>query len=271
MLTVSVSHPSLHADDASQTQTHPAVADATRQPIVRTLPNRTSTAPAALIADERSLIFEAALVPSVSATVSPREAGVVSRVCVEPAQPVAAGDTLACLEEGLLRLQSALAAKRNDELQTRLQAVRTLEARGMVSAYELERLEYEAAQADLAYQEATLHQSRLILTSPIAGILTQVNVEAGVHVSSGQPCFEVVDPTDLQAELPIPMDRLRHVRVDQPVTARLAPQSVLEGRILRLAPVIDPDTGCCLALARFPSAGPTVLPGSVARITLAGQ
>ena len=270
LLTISLSRPSLQAEESPPPLAQAAVADATRQPVVDTLPDRGAPA-ATLVGPGDRLVFEAALAQAVSATVYARQSGIVDRVFVEPAQSVAAGDTLALLEEGLLGLRCQLDAMHRDELQTRLGHVRRLAKQGMISAYERDRLEHEATRADLSYREAVLSLSRLVLTAPVSGIVSHVQVEPGAPVSTGQPCFLLVDPTDLQVELPIPMDRLGQVRVDQPVTARLEPSAVLHGRILRLAPVIDPDTGSCLALVRFPAAGRAVLPGSIARITVAGQ
>jgi HlyD family secretion protein len=270
LLTLSLSPPSLQAQASPPLLAQAAVADATRQPAGATLPDR-GTPSATLVGSQDRLIFEAALAPAVSATVYARQSGIVDRVLVEPAQSVAAGDTLAALDECLLRQRCHLDAAHREGLQTRFRQAQLLAAQGMIAAYELERLEHEAKRADLSYRETALTLSQLVLTAPISGIVSQVQVLEGAPVSTGQPCFRLIDPTDLQVELHIPMDRLGQVRVDQQVTARLEPSTVLEGRILRLAPVIDPDTGSRIALVRFPSAGHAVLPGSVARITVVGQ
>lgn len=269
LLAVFLSPPSLQAQ-GSATLAQAAVADATRQPAVTTI-HEGSAAAATLIGSDDRLIFEAALAPAISATVYSRQSGVVHRVLVEPAQSVAAGDTLAALDDCLQRQRCHLAAAQRDELETRYRQAQILAAEGMVAAYELTRLEHEAKRADLSYRESSLSLSQMVLTAPITGIVSQVQVQPGAPVSTGQPCIRVIDATDLQVELPIPMDRLDQVRVDQRVTARLAPSTVLEGRVLRLAPIVDPDTGSRLALVRFPSAGGAVLPGSVARIIVDGQ
>jgi len=269
-LLLSLSPPPVQAQVTAAADTSPAISDATRQPAVHTLP-RDRAPLATRVGPGDPLTFEAALAPSISATAYARAGGVVVRVQVHPAQVVAAGDTLAHLEPGLLRLRCELDAMHRDELQARLRRVLQLEREGLVSAYERERLQHEALRADLAYREAVLNLSQLVLTAPISGIVTHVHIQPGQRVSTGQACVALADLTDLQAELPIPMDRLAQVRLHQTVTAHLAPARALKGRILRLAPVIDPDTGCCLALARFPSAGHAVLPGSVARITVPAQ
>jgi RND family efflux transporter MFP subunit len=57
----------------------------------------------------------------------------------------------------------------------------------------------------------------------------------------------------------------------QPSRAAARTPAPLIGRLLRLAPAAEPGTDQCLALALFPGAGRHYPPGTVVRVTLAGE
>lgn len=159
--------------------------------------------------------------PGSAAVVVPPVEARVTRVRVRAGQTVAVGEPLIdVLMPQVVQAAGAQAAARIrlDALGRRRSQLEALKAEGLVRLGDLAELEAQSAvaQADLVAATATLRgagvndkaatallasEGQMPLASPIAGLVTSVDVTAGeVRQPSGRPCVEVVAPGDLRIE-----------------------------------------------------------------------
>jgi RND family efflux transporter MFP subunit len=216
------------------------------------------------------LVLPVALEAAESAQVFTLQSGVVQRVQRTVGEAVALGDTLAGLEDGDLRLEEDAAALALQQAEKRLARIRPLFEQGGIAAQDLETLEFAVQTAQLRFRKAVLERERAILRAPIGGMVAEANVAVGERIAAGQVCFRIVDATDLQAELFVPVDRLAEVRLGQKVTAQgpASPAMRLQGSVVRISPLVDPESGRGAVRVRFPGAGKEVKPGTVVDVTL---
>jgi len=106
------------------------------------------------------------------------------------------------------------------------------------ATYELDRLEIELedAERELGYTE---------VLAPISGRLTQRLVNLGDQVQIGQHLFDVIDFDSIVARIFVPERHLAELRPG--LVARMTSQATggreYEGRLQRIAPIVDPRTG----------------------------
>ena len=141
-------------------------------------------------------------------------AGIVALVKVRVGDQVAAGDTLALLAAEDLRLQAQAAQLTVDRSQRHLRRMRRLPP-GAMSKQTLEDAGLKAQQVRIRLEQIRLRLRHTVLLAPHAGVVAERLVEPGQPVAASSHAFSVVDPSDLQAELFIPFDRLAGVVVGQ--------------------------------------------------------
>jgi multidrug efflux pump subunit AcrA (membrane-fusion protein) len=103
--------------------------------------------------------------------------------------------------------------------------------------------------------------------------MAEVGLTVGERIAAGKICFRLINATDLQAELFVAVDQLADVALGQAVTARLpaTPELRLQGTVVRISPIVDPESGRCAVRVRFPDAGERLKPGTVVDVTLAKE
>ena len=216
------------------------------------------------------LIMPAALEAAESAWVFALRSGVVQTVRVQVGDRVAVGDTLAWLEDGDLRLEEEAAQLTLQQTEKRLARVRVLHEQGGVSTQDLETLEFTVKTARIRFRKAVTERERAVVRAPLSGVMAEVSLTVGERIAAGKIGFRLIDATDLQAELFVAVDQLAEVTLGQAVTAQLptASEFRLQGRVVRIHPIVDPESGRCAVRVRFPGAGQHLKPGTVVDVTV---
>ena len=210
-----------------------------------------------------------ALEPARSVPVCALLAGQVVRVVVQEGALVHTGDTLVCLDDTELRLAEAEHRLAYERSQRFLDRVQQLNQRALLSAQELEDAQYQAQAAHLRWQRAQLELQRTHILAPQTGLVAQCAVQPGELTSVRQVLLQLIDPIDLQAQLFLPLDQLSALRLHQPVTAQVpATGQQLKGRIERISPLSDPQSGRCAVQVHFPQAGSHLKPGTLIQVRL---
>lgn len=144
--------------------------------------------------------------------------GRVSQILVEEGQRVAAGQTLANLEN--LDLESDLARVRANLQVASARGVQSGISYGDFATAELERRRLLQQERSLSDQAAHLH-----LLSPIAGVIATPHVSnlRGAYLDEGAPVLEVLEDVGLQARIYVPEFAMHDIHLGAPV--RLQVQS----------------------------------------------
>jgi len=134
---------------------------------------------------------------------------------------------------------------------------------------QLRRLRAEAEQTKLSVE-----RSRIV--SPIDGVLQKVEVRVGERVAVGEPVARVVNLSEIEVPLRLPMSAGAEIETGSPATIEADGPSGLtwSGRVARVAPEADPRTRTLTMFVEIeqPSAAPApgmLLPGQfvVGRVT----
>jgi membrane fusion protein (multidrug efflux system) len=232
--------------------------------------------------------------PAISGTLSAdREArlraemsGAVLATMVEQGERVNEGTVLgriddASVRDAVLSARSAVAqATMAAEQATReWQRAKTLVAAGAIAERDVESADRAnlGAQAQLADAKARLSSAEkmlrnTVIKAPFAGVVAERAVSPGDIVSPGSPMFTVIDPKSLRVAASVPASALEDVRVGSPVVFTVnGSDRVLEGRVLRVSPVVDPQTKQVLLLASVPASAGGLVAGLFVEGRVASQ
>jgi membrane fusion protein, multidrug efflux system len=194
---------------------------------------------------EDTLRLSATLHAEMQVQVLSRTAGQVTARAVEEGDVVKAGAVLVRIEAdeqsaAITRIDADLAlARKNYERQQQLHR------QGVVSAQSLENAQFEVERLELARRDASRSLGHTVVKAPIAGTVTQRLVKFGDLVVPNQPLYEIVQLDTLVADVFVPEKDIHRVKAGgvARLSAASSGQSLADGRVERIAPIVDPRSG----------------------------
>jgi len=176
-----------------------------------------------------------------------REAVVKARVRdirVEEGDPVDRGDVLCLLDERELRIARDRAKATAANAALKLERAQGLQTQNLISQEEFQETSHNATVSRADAELAELELSYATIRSPIPGRIAERYVDQGQEVGVGDAVFRVVDEDPLLLELHVPERLVGDLAPGQTVDLSLDASGLeMEGRIVRLAPVVDTATG----------------------------
>lgn len=171
--------------------------------------------------------------------------GIINNIYAEEGDVVRAGQVLAKLEEDQYGIEVARAKATLDRLYNEFMRNKELFDRNLISAEAFQNAQYEYEAQKAAYELAELNLENTSIKSPIDGVISERFVKNGNMIGTDQEMFRVTDFNPLQAILYVPEHELSKIRKNQLAQLRVDayPDRVFEGRIERISPVVDPQTG----------------------------
>ena len=194
--------------------------------------------------------------------------GVVLEINAEEGDYVKAGQVLATVETDRYALEVERANAALKRLETDFQRKKELFEKKLVSTEDYERVsaEYEAQKA--AYQLAKLDLEYTRIRAPISGYIAERMIRVGNLVTLHQPVYNVTSYNPLLAVLHVPERELSVLSkgLEVSVTLDAWPGEVFKGEVIRISPVIDPNTGTFRVTAEVRDHGSMLKPGLFGRI-----
>jgi HlyD family secretion protein len=125
-------------------------------------------------------------------------------------------------------------------------------------------------QAEVQAAAARTRLRDLRITSPIAGVVTRVNVEHGSVISGQTVVASVATIRPIEVHVPLPETDLPRLRPTSVVRLRVDafPDRAFEGRIARIAPALDAASRSARLIVVLPNPDNTLRPGMFARATV---
>ncbi len=230
--------------------------------------------------------------------VAPRTAGRLLSVNVQMGDPVRRGQVMAKVEdreiveqvraaEASQEVAKATIRQRDADLnvaQLNFERSKNLFSRGLLAKQALDDAEsrYLAAVAQLDLSKAQLSQNdarlqelqfnlnNTIITSPVDGFVGKRNVDPGAMVNTNTAIASVVDISRLKLVVNVVEKDLRMVTAGDVgiVEVDAYPGEKFNGRIARVAPVLDPATRTASIEIEVPNGDKRLKPGMYARISL---
>lgn len=222
----------------------------------RGVPVRTATVTARDL--DETLVLTGTLKPRAQVQLVAEVAARLEKLLRDEGAAVTRGETLALLDETDYRLardraQAALAVAEANRAQAATEKER---ADNLVKTGGITDKDHLAAQVGLQVAEASLAQvraeaaiagqqyERTRVKAPFAGRIGKRWADAGAMLAVGTPLFTLVDDSLLEFEAPVPSRDLARVRLGAAVTVSVdaAPGAAFDGRVARIAPLVDERT-----------------------------
>ncbi|MGY0633123.1 efflux RND transporter periplasmic adaptor subunit [Luteimonas sp. A478] len=195
----------------------------------------------------------ASLEPLAEAQVVAKTSGVALQVLVEEGQAVKAGQALVRLDPDRARLAVAQIEAQMRKLESNYRRAEQLAAQQLISAGEHDQMRYDLENARASYNLARLELSYTTVTAPISGVIASRSIKTGNFVQINTPIMRIVDNSRLEATLNVPERELATLKAGQPVKMQVdaLPGQVFEGRVDRVAPVVDAGSGTFRVISVF--------------------
>lgn len=202
------------------------------------------------------------------ASVVARTQGVVEKIFVEEGDRVTADQPLAQLDTRTLELQVAITRTNIQSLDRAYTRAEQLFKTKMISpdAFDNAKFNLEREKANLALQ---LHQlEEATIRAPIDGVITVRHIKLGNTLSPNNPAFEIKRSDSLEAILNVPEKELSKLDVGQQARVKIdaLANEYFEGRVDRIAPQIDPDSGTFRVTVKLDNPDGRLKPGMFARV-----
>ncbi|MBO6576542.1 MAG: efflux RND transporter periplasmic adaptor subunit [Rhodothermales bacterium] len=197
-----------------------------------------------------------------------KSGGIVTAIYVEEGGYVRKGQALAQLDDERLAIEVARAEAELKRLEGELERNKLLFERQLISAEEIERSQYAFDTQKAAFDLAKLALEHTTVRAPIAGVVSSRMVKVGNMVQTFSPTFRITSFNPLLAEMHVPERELNKLQVGQDATVRVdaLPEQVFQGRILRIAPVVDASTGTFKVTVEIRDRSGSLKPGMFGRI-----
>lgn len=198
-----------------------------------------------------------------------KTSGVALQVLVEVGQQVRAGQVLIRLDSDRAALQAAQSAAQMRKLEANYNRSLQLSKQQLVSANDLDQLKFDLENARAVNRLANLEMSYANVVAPISGVIAERSIKTGNFVQINTPIFRIVDTSRLEATLNVPERELATLKAGLPVQLQVdaMPGRPFEGRVDRVAPVIDSGSGTFRVICAFESGG-LLQPGMFGRIKI---
>lgn len=212
----------------------------------------------------------AALEARGEAQVVAKTSGVAQQVLAEEGQHVRAGQTLVRLDSARQRLQVQQSQAQVEKLERDYARAQKLAAEQLIARADLDRIRFELENARAQNGMARLELSYTNVVAPISGIIAARSIKAGNFVQISSPIFRIVSGAQLEAVLNVPEAEKTKLQVGLPVrmTVDALPDATFEGRVVRIAPVVDAASGTFRVVTAFPG-GTGLQPGMFGRLLVA--
>ncbi|MDX1638070.1 MAG: efflux RND transporter periplasmic adaptor subunit [Balneolaceae bacterium] len=171
--------------------------------------------------------------------------GIVEEIKVEEGDFVEKNQVLAKLEDEQFNIEAERAKATMDRLFNEYQRNEELYEKNLISAEQFENSKFEYASQKSAYELAQLNLEYTTIRAPISGVISERLIKAGNMVNTDQELFKITDFDPLLAILHVPEHEMSKLKKNQAAFIQVDAISgeSFEGRVLRISPVVDPETG----------------------------
>jgi RND family efflux transporter MFP subunit len=151
---------------------------------------------------------------------------------------------------------------------------------GLISEQELRPLETSLAEAKLAWERSLLTENRSRLATPIAGVILHLArddqnlpLADGQLVSAGQLIAQVAPIARLIADVDLVGPDISRVRpgMEARIRHHAWEDEIFEGKVIRLAPSLDPATRTLRAEVGVDNGGRNLRPGMFVEVTMIAE
>lgn len=173
-------------------------------------------------------------------------------------------ETRKSFERGEVDASALKSAQRNSDAAELLSGSRRLDIIAQNTG--LIRAELELATAQWELEQTSVH-------APFSGIISERLAEEGQQVGSGETCFELIDISRIRVRAAVLESDLGAVGVGHAIRIAVTtwPGEFFEGRISRIHPSVDEESGTGIVEAELANPGGRLKPGMFAEVLIEGN
>ena len=196
--------------------------------------------------------------------------GEVRSILVEEGDDVRSGDILARLDGDRLRLEMEQAEANLNKLKRDHQRNVDLSERGLISAGDFEKIQYEMEALQATYDLAKLELGYTEIRAPIDGIVSERFIKLGNTIDVNAPTFQVTSLEPLVSYLHVPEREYRRIDPGQDAAIQIdaLTGSQFNALVSRVSPVVDPATGTFKITIEVTDPSRRLKPGMFGRISI---
>lgn len=204
------------------------------------------------------------------AVVVAKVGGEVRQIFVEEGDAVRAGQVLARLDGDRLRLDLAQTEANLRKLERDYKRQLELSEKGLVAKGTAENAKFDLDALRAAYDSARLELSYTEIRAPIEGVVSARHIKVGNTIKPNDPTFKVTNLDPLIAFVHVPEKEFRKLAPGQAadVVVDAVGSERFVGRISRISPTVDPQTGTFRARVEVPDPSRHLKPGMFARVNI---
>jgi RND family efflux transporter MFP subunit len=203
-----------------------------------------------------------------SVTVKPYTSGRLTSIEVESGSRVGAGTVIARIDSEVEEIAVDRAGFALADAEAKLERMRSLRSANTATQVQVTDAELAVSNARLALRDAQLNLDRRSITSPIAGIVGILPVEAGNYVATDTVVATIDDRTRIKIDFYVPERFAANMKVGGPLTASpiARPEEVFEGSVSAVDNRVDDNSRTLLVQAEIPNTGDTLRAGMSFRV-----
>ena len=196
--------------------------------------------------------------------------GIVKSLNVEEGDYVQAGEVMAQLEDEQLGIEAERAKSTMDRLYNEYQRNKELFDKRLISAEQYENSKFEYQSQKAAYELASLNVEYTSIRAPISGVVSQRLIKVGNMINADQQVFKVTDFNPLLAVLHVPEHEMNKLTKGQTAIIRVdaVAGETFEGSVLRISPVVNPETGTFKVTIAINDDSQKLKPGMFGRVRI---
>ncbi len=171
--------------------------------------------------------------------------GIAQDISVEEGDYVKAGQVMAILEDRQLQIEASQAKATMDRLLNGYKRSKELYERELISVKQFENAKFEYESQKAAHELAQLNVEYAQIKAPISGVVSQRLIKKGNMLNTDQQVFKITDFDPLLAVLHVPEHEMNKLEKGQQAVIRAdaVQNETFRGSILRISPVVNPETG----------------------------
>ena len=126
--------------------------------------------------------------------------------------------------------------------------------------------------AEIAHARAVLNLEQTSIFAPFSGVIDERLVEEGQQVAAGETCLTLLDVSRVRVKAAVLESDLGAVEIGRGIRVRVAawPEESFEGKIARIYPAVDEESGTGFVEADLPNTDGRLKPGMYAEIWIEG-
>ena len=196
--------------------------------------------------------------------------GEVRVLHVEEGDIVKKDQVLATLDGDRLRLELSESEARLRKMQRDFARNQELQAKGLISIGDFEKIQYDMEALEASYNLARLELDYTRIRAPIDGVISERYIKLGNTIKTGDQVYRVTSLDPLVAYMFIPEREFRQITAGQPVQISIdaVPGEIFTASVTRVSPIVDPDTGTFKITIEMPGEDRRVKPGMFGRMNI---